>query len=190
MRQKRRKILCLWDAPLKRQLNCDEMIMLIRCLLGQLLFPVECAFWRIRFLLGKYQRLRIQKCYFYGPQEFISIATKAMDMLRDLDRPVYDGLVRGKYVFWDEPVGGVSFESHCGIPRGFSSWKEQGIIVCVIQSYMGTKLARLDRSVLRRNGKEWQASTHRRVYSATRAWLEQHGFPNELVNCFPKEFAQ
>ena len=112
------------------------------------------------------------------------MSARAMDMLRDLDKPVYDALVSGNYVFWDEPAGGGFFGRYCAIAPAWSAWKEHGIIACMIQSYMGNTLVRLDRSVIRRGGKEWQATMYKRAYSGTRAWLEQHGFPQELADCY------
>ena len=150
----------------------------------------SCFFLIAKFVLvvrcktGRYKRLQLQQCSFYGPAEFLSVCLSAMTTLSQLDKPLYESLVKGRYVFWHEPAGIVFFKEHCGIPDSYLAWKERGIIACIVHSYFVAKLAYGDPPVS--FARDEARLVDQEIWTNVQAWLDKHEFPLELVSCFHK----
>jgi len=148
------------------------------------LLPFVIAAIRYRCRGLKYDCWQAGNCNFYGPPEFLSLCSGAMKKLSDLDKSLHDALVAEQETFWYEPGGGkiLCAERHYGINDAFVAWGEAGVIACLVYEYFETKL------VYQRPFRE-SCMTNRNarglaLHGGTRAWLEKHLFPAELIKSF------
>lgn len=146
------------------------------------LLPLIAASVRLRCFAARYCRWRAGNCLFYGPRDFLDVCSNAVDLLAKLDPPLYRSLLAQHITFWYEPKGFVLLERHCGIPKSFLLWREQGVLACLVFEYFEREwalkrpfvlLALVDRRIV------WQ-----QIYAAARSWLKKHDFLDELVQCF------
>lgn len=136
----------------------------------------------IRWIVGRYKRLRIEHCTFYGPEDFLAVSQKAMNMLRTADAAIYESVIHDKYTFWYEPEAYVFFKKLCSISRSYLAWEEYGVITCVVHGYFVMETAYRPK-LPRMEPKEFKR-IDRDIYYGVYSWLEKHQFPIELVNCF------
>src|SRR5271157_2403811 len=101
-----------------------------REILGRVLSPLGHALLAIRCLCSRYGHLRVQGCHFWGPKDFLTLSSKAMELLCESDSSLYSSLIAGRYVFWYEPTvpGPLLLLRHCAINKEYCAWKEHGII--------------------------------------------------------------
>jgi hypothetical protein len=149
---------------------------------GSLVLLVARLAVHARCLGGRYERLRLGACRFYGPASFLNVCSTALEELRTLDQALFDSLLGKKFVIWYEPKGPVSFRRHFGISEPYLEWREKGVIACLVHTYFLHKLWYEPDGVP--HGREELAGISSEIYSQVRCWLENRSFPNGLVSCF------
>ncbi len=153
-----------------------------KLLLAQVLFPLGKLISRLHFLVGDYMCANIGRCYYYGPVQFVQLFTESMKILHVEDKLVYMAVTEMDFTFWDEPARPVFIKRFCGIAPEYKAWKEQGIITCVIYTFMENKLVFANYSLICQRGS--LDSIYNQVLADTRSWLEHHKYPQELIDCF------
>ena len=158
----------------------------VKAVVWKLLLPILTLLVLLSYRLFRgYARLKIGECRFYGPQGFLDLCKRALEMLDGCDRAVYQAVVSGRFVCWYEPRGSLAYFRHlCPVSEAYFAWREQGVITCLVYSYFKTKMYHEHRASLYDNAKFLQE--HRLVYRHVGCWLESHGFPHELIQLFLK----
>ncbi len=146
------------------------------------LLPVGLALLRLRCRALGYRSAETGHCWFWGPPEFLTLCLKSMQRLSTMDQSLYESLSGQNLTIWYEPNGPAVFLRHFGISENFAAWKEQGIIACIICAHFTERL-RLGRRLSQRLFDD-PIVIRERIHESVRAWLDQHGFANELIECF------
>ena len=160
------------------------IVLVLKFIFRQVQLPILRMVSKFRCWDGRYGRFQAGKCCFCGPPEFLSLCSNAMHALSLMDRPLFESVAGQKLMLWYEPQILVVFDGHFGISEKYVSWKERGVIACIVYAHFEGEL----RSGLRL----WQrlyedtAVTRQKIHRAVRGWLETHDFPRELVDCFDK----
>jgi hypothetical protein len=156
----------------------------IKPILSKLILPMAIAVVRSRARRAKHGNWQAGNCCFYGPPEFLAVCSKATKMLSVLDQPIYQSLLEKRLWFWFEnelhkPAWG---ERGVGISPQWLAWNEQGVISCLIYEQFEVELI-YSKPLWRQCLMNWTLISQQ-VYYRTHAWLKEHDFPCELVDCF------
>ena len=139
------------------------------------LLVIGCRFGR------RYGRWTLGQCSFYGPKNFLTECSKAMDLLRELDIELYNCITSRRLMCWYEPGGFPFLTDHCPISESFFRWGVHGIIASVIFSYFKTKIIGLSP---RTSERETFLVISRELRLRVRTWLQAKAFPQQLINAF------
>ena len=150
------------------------------CAMG--LLPLKRALAWLTWRGSSYRLWCAGRCCFYGNPEFLALCRSAMECISLMDPVLHAFLEQEKLRFWFEPSGQAIFPRYFGISNEYIAWRESGVIACICYTHFAANLGH-DR------GPWWRLTTkpavvRRNLHLAVRAWLEQHGFPCELVACF------
>ena len=153
------------------------------------LYSVLCVYRAacyMYFLVARYKRLRIGRCVFWGPREFLDLCGKSAEELRSLDEKLYDELFARRILFYSAP--GTSrtqlhtMTSSFSVPNEYCAWQEQGIISVFVHTFFLTHPEVIDAFIKLDQPKLRTLSSDAKAH--TQFWLAKAGFSEKLIRHF------
>ena len=153
---------------------------------------VLCPLWLLGFrAVAKargFDRLRIGTLSVWGDAGFLALAKSSMERLKSLDLGLHGVLTQGQWA-WIFQAPKDFYTGNLGPPWLFSvelpylAWQSDGLIARLI--YIAFCMSEFAGG--HKPGES--VGRHKGVIKRSRSWLESRGFPEALIDCYPRDSA-
>ncbi len=157
---------------------------LYRAFAGLVICPALLLVMRVLAPIMGLRRSRVGKLSILGDEGFLSICNFSVKRLEHLD-PMLHRLLTERPVFLLQSPKAAPYVGGLGPPWLFSvspravEWKTDGIVARLV--YAAFCISRFPTGYARAEEAE---ATHKAVMALSRSWLENRGFPRELVESY------
>jgi len=155
----------------------------VRITLGYLLWPFFSCWLHSYCLVSRYKNLRIGRCSFWGPPEFLDLCERSARELKVLDPDLFQRLSERRILFYRFSEGhNHIFCRKFSIADGFCSWKVHGIISRLVYvCFLTDQEAVCAFLTFDRTQTDEMVKT---VNARTQFWLAKAGFSEGLISYF------
>jgi hypothetical protein len=158
---------------------------LLHQLYCRLLFPIWLLGLKLGSRFSRHRLIRVGRLTICGPATFIGLCKDSVERLASLDVGIHGRLTAGQpmWVFGDCERG-----ERFGPPwivfvsAGYAARQTDGVIAWLV--YVAFYMAAFPCPSFNREEQRRALLKHQDVLAQTKAWLEQHAFPAELIGCF------
>jgi hypothetical protein len=147
--------------------------------------PIAFLGLYLGMLAGRIRHLRIGKLNIWGDADFLRTCSSSLERLKKLDPGFYRLLTKSRVAHFVQDAKGPGGDAPPFlflVNPAYLLWQADGIITRLI--YVGYCVSSFS---THETGDKKYPNLHKEVIDKSRAWLETHQFPHELVECYGRQ---